>query len=178
MCTVFPEYQAANDTAKNDKVERPVNVLFRRDDHSNDLIVHFFNEVSRLLDCDSAQDFKAEGYRCQKRDSVMEHFHLNQGLSPSGFPQIEATRAAFAVGHKNSSITRPAELVSSVVQGVRYAAPLIGISLLQFNLGGSVSLCRIMLLALGLESELSLKFLHDSCFLSNISSEATPTFTR
>ena len=136
VCTVFPEYQAANDTAKNDKVERPVNVLFRRDDHSNDLIVHFFNEVSRLLDCDSAQDFKAEGYRCQKRDSVMEHFHLNQGLSPSGFPQIEATRAAFAVGHKNSSITRPAELVSSVVQGVRYAAPLIGISLLQFNLGG------------------------------------------
>ena len=31
-------------------------VLLRRDDHSNDLIVHFLNQVSRLLDCDSAQD--------------------------------------------------------------------------------------------------------------------------
>ena len=64
-------------------------VLLRRDDHSNDLIVHFLNQVSRLLDCDSAQDFKAEGYRCKMRDSVMEHFHLNYGLSLTCFPQIE-----------------------------------------------------------------------------------------
>ena len=70
-------------------------VLLRRDDHSNDLIVHFLNQVSRLLDCDSAQDFKAEGYRCQMRDSVMEHFHLNYGLSLTCFPQIESARTAF-----------------------------------------------------------------------------------
>src|SRR5207245_9299059 len=37
-------------------IERPANVLLRRGDHSNDLIVHFLNQVSRLLDCDSAQD--------------------------------------------------------------------------------------------------------------------------
>src|SRR5438309_1035847 len=60
--------------------------LLRRDDQSNDLIVHFLNQVSRLLDCDSAQDFKAEGYRCQMRDSVLEHFHLNYGLSLTCFP--------------------------------------------------------------------------------------------
>src|SRR5439155_742673 len=39
-------------------IERPANVLLRRGDHSNDLIVHFLNQVSRLLDCDSAQDSK------------------------------------------------------------------------------------------------------------------------
>ena len=33
-------------------------MLLRRGDHSNDLIVHFLNQVSRLLDCDSAQDSK------------------------------------------------------------------------------------------------------------------------
>src|SRR5437764_11885477 len=70
-------------------------VLLRSDDHSHDLIVHFLNQVSRLLDCDSAQDFKAEGCRCQMRDSVMEHFHLNCRLSLAGFPQIETARAAF-----------------------------------------------------------------------------------
>src|SRR5207244_10987438 len=69
--------------------------LPRREGHSHDLVVHLVNEVSRLLDCDSAQDFKAEGYRCQKRDSVMEHFHLNYGLSLTCFPQIETARTAF-----------------------------------------------------------------------------------
>src|SRR6266550_839437 len=39
-------------------IERPANVLLRRGDQSNDLIVHFLNQVSRLLDCDSAQDSK------------------------------------------------------------------------------------------------------------------------
>ncbi len=34
-----------------------------------------------------------------------------------------------------------------------------------YNLCSSVRLCRIMLLALGLEAELSLKLLHDSCGL-------------
>jgi len=29
----------------------------------------------------------------------MEHLHLNQGLSLTGLPQIEAARAAFDVGH-------------------------------------------------------------------------------
>jgi len=67
-------------------------VLLRRDDQSNDLIVHFLNQVSRLLDCDSAQDFKAEGYRCQMRDSVMEHLHLNYWLSPTCFPQVETAQ--------------------------------------------------------------------------------------
>jgi hypothetical protein len=38
--------------------------LLRREDHSNDLIVHFLNQVSRLLDCDSTQHFKAQGYCC------------------------------------------------------------------------------------------------------------------
>ncbi len=54
----------------------------RRDDHSNDLIVHLLNQVSRLLNCDSAQHFKTDPYGCQMRDSIMEHLHLNQGLSP------------------------------------------------------------------------------------------------
>src|SRR5438067_301326 len=43
--------------------------LLRRDDHSNDLLVHFLNQVSRLLDCDSAQDFKAEGCLADKFDN-------------------------------------------------------------------------------------------------------------
>ena len=71
-------------------------MLLRRGDHSNDLIVHFLNQVSRLLDCDSAQDSKAEGYRCQMRDSVrdsvMEHLHLNYWLSPTCFPQVETAQ--------------------------------------------------------------------------------------
>src|SRR5947208_17099631 len=95
-------------------------VLLRRDDHSNDLIVHFLNQVSRLLDCDSAQDFKAEGYRCKMRDSVMEHFHLNYGLSLTVFRRLKRHEPRSTLG-----ITTPQSLAPpnclQMVQGVRYA---------------------------------------------------------
>jgi hypothetical protein len=78
--------------------------LFGRDDHSNDLIVHLLDKVSRLLDCDSTQHLKTQPYRCQVRNCIVEQLHLNYGLSLAGFPEIEAASAAFDIRHDSSSI--------------------------------------------------------------------------